>query len=100
MRECDRLPQIGMPIEEITERLRGKHARASLTRADGTGYEKFWPVDMHAIVAANEIERAYFPHGHVLTIEFDSNRKITGMSRKFVSEQEYEKNLGVIQRQE
>lgn len=92
--------RIGMPIDEVTELLRGKHAHASLTRPDGSGTKKFWPVDMPAIVAANAIERAYFPHGHVLIIEFDSRRMITGMSRTFVSEQEYEASLSAIQRAE
>ena len=90
--------RIGMPVDEFTERLRGDHAHASMTRADGTGYRKFWPVDMSAVAAANEIERAYFPHGHVLRIDFDSHRKITGTSRTFVSEQAYEKSLEAIQR--
>lgn len=89
--------RIGMPVDEITELLRGKHAHASLTLPDGSGYKKFWPVDMSAIVAANAIERAYFPHGHVLILNFDSRRLISGMSRTFVSEQAYEASLSAIQ---
>lgn len=89
--------RIGMPVDEITELLRGKHAHASLTLPDGSGYKKFWPVDRSAIVAANAIERLYFPHGHVLVLNFDSDRVITEMSRSFVSEQAYEASLSAIQ---
>lgn len=92
--------RVGMRIDEITERLRGRHAHASVTRPDGSGYQKFWPVDMPAIAAANTPERAYFPHGHVLIIEFDASRLITGTSRTFVSEAEYEASLRAIQQAE
>ncbi len=91
---------IGMPIDEATELLGGSHAQAALTRANGSGYRKFWPLDGQGSVAANEIERAYFPHGHVLTIEFDSNGEITAISRTFISEQAYKESLNTIQRQE
>lgn len=91
--------RIGMPIDEAAELLRDSHAQASLTRANGTGYRKFWPLAGPGIVAGNEIERVYFPHGHVLTIEFDSNGKITGMSRTFISEEAYKESLNAIQRQ-
>ncbi len=90
----------GMPIAEATELLKGSHAQASLTRADGTGYRKFWPLDGSGLVAAKEIERAYFPHGHVLTIEFDRNGKITDMSQTFISEQTWKESLNAIQRQQ
>jgi len=90
--------RIGMPLDDVTQRLRDTHANATLTRADGSGYRKFWPVDMRAITAANEIERVYFPHGHVLIVDFDRERIITGTSRTFVSEQAYEDSLDAIQR--
>jgi hypothetical protein len=90
--------RIGLPLDDVTQRLRDTHANATLTRADGSGYRKFWPVDRRAIAAANEIERAYFPHGHVLILDFDRERIITGTSRTFVSEQAYEDSLNSIQR--